>query len=1540
MARAGGSATLSGVEYQVLYTASRLAEAITEDGIIYLRPEAHHAELPSPVDGQSTPGTARRPAVDDLLVVHQNQPTEYISLKYRDGHGSWDVKQLIGRNILHDFFKQYQQDATARLLLVTQSPFDRNLDDCIERAKSSLHASLEADLGKDPFAVFMAVESYLQQKFADTNVSRSDTLRFLRQIELHPFPAPLLTENLLLRLQPRTTNALATKNSLTALALRAGANQLVLTPALIRHELVQEGHPLILPPRAADVLAQLRQASTSLTSEPATIGHLPAHHIPRAEVAELLAWVQNPLPLLQPGQSVASQKSKILIGGAGVGKTVLARAICLALQEQNIPVLGLKADRVKGSTKGELLSQIERSGLTYPLQQALTAVASPERPAIVIIDQLDALSMCLSAERGSLNSYTELLAELYELSNIRFILSCRTFDLQHDPDLASFKEAQRVEVPLLSLAQVETALQATGVAENLAQLPALLQELLRVPLHLALYCALDAEDRIGAPIISLQGLYERLFDQFLIRRNRLPENVDSNRVKGYLTSMAQAMHIGQTLTLPKFQYREQDVEVFEYLRSRGVLTEAGPAGQHVAFFHQSFFEYLFARQFVASGQSLAAFVLGSGQGLFQRSLIQQVQVYLRGANSAAYQRALRELLSSASCRFHIKLLLTQLLGSQLTPQPEELAIAQELILCDATLRLAFLEAVSAQPWLTWLSAPPILSQLLPEIVPVNDAPAGRTLFWRLATYMPGLALERVADLPESDFKNEWLILVLRAIKQFDSPLFPTVFDCVFPDALVAQQQFEFWHIIQEAISERPEWVAAKAYDQLADWPNPSKEHSQHEGYSQAQVFKDLFKVSPTICFNLCSKLLRTWVRRANYYQEPLFRGWKAKFVFLPPPHFLERDLADRKREPHNASEAAHYYAWEYLVNLASTPDTAQQRIIKKWLHSRTKTFVQIALAAVARHPEPFTDAVVVLFNKPGWLAEVAFCNHLGYYSLVVLPLVWDAATASQRAQLANTLASRAMLVDEEIYKQEEQRRFCNRFGRATLRCLLALTPARLTDFPDLLRLHQHLLRKWGDIPNPVPGPSIRITSVNPSPARRWKTEALTPANWLKVLSKYRGKERSFTDDGGTYEGLLQHMNELIKAQPSAWEPKIQYLLDQHDASVASLLSTLSEANPILAEPLINQAHQQGQLTDEAVSRLRYQSRSNQEGEQQPATPADIYYYLEQIRNNLDSEPTISGDKIDLATYALNSPGGSAVIHLLQETLSEDALPEVLETLRLVASQGSRFVRAGAVYQIAMLLKTKAVPTEIAALFIKLIGLDYTLLEPGLWSLQYLVWRDYDATLSLFRQAINEPVAHKPMTKILTVMWGHHKSGAFELLEELWVIDPDLRATSLEQLMEGYYDWPDKQVFFDAFALFLSPTPPEKLRRVYDSVFIDFPSTDFNKIAPLLQPYLEGCAPEFDRDHFIVDYLAKNVRNHPVACIGVLATLFAQIPVTRSYWPAKQGLEVLIEAYTGLSHHAVDNADCEAALDLFDQLLARPDCREELDKVLTQVQSPL
>jgi hypothetical protein len=42
--------------------------------------------------------------------------------------------------------------------------------------------------------------------------------------------------------------------------------------------------------------------------------------------------------------------------------------------------------------------------------------------------------------------------------------------------------------------------------------------------------------------------------------------------------------------------------------------------------------------------------------------------------------------------------------------------------------------------------------------------------------------------------------------------------------------------LQKAARYQPEWTATKMYEQLADWPNASRAHIEHEAHFQVEVF--------------------------------------------------------------------------------------------------------------------------------------------------------------------------------------------------------------------------------------------------------------------------------------------------------------------------------------------------------------------------------------------------------------------------------------------------------------------------------------------------------------------------------------------------------------------------------------------------------------------------------------------------------------------------------------------------------------------------------
>ena len=72
------------------------------------------------------------------------------------------------------------------------------------------------------------------------------------------------------------------------------------------------------------------------------------------------------------------------------------------------------------------------------------------------------------------------------------------------------------------------------------------------------------------------------------------------------------------------------------------------------FGHEAFFDYCFARGFVAKDEFLTAFLKKSEQHLFCRAQVRQVLIYLRDADRKRYCTELSALLTDEEIRYHLK----------------------------------------------------------------------------------------------------------------------------------------------------------------------------------------------------------------------------------------------------------------------------------------------------------------------------------------------------------------------------------------------------------------------------------------------------------------------------------------------------------------------------------------------------------------------------------------------------------------------------------------------------------------------------------------------------------------------------------------------------------------------------------------------------------------------------------------------------------------------------------------------------------------------
>jgi len=101
-----------------------------------------------------------------------------------------------------------------------------------------------------------------------------------------------------------------------------------------------------------------------------------------------------------------------------------------------VPVLAIRADSLSGVNKRSDLA--DRLGLPALVEECARHLVS-EDLFIVVLDQLDALSLALSRDQATLDVMLSTLVRLRDLDGVRIIASCRTFDLNNDPRLSTIK---------------------------------------------------------------------------------------------------------------------------------------------------------------------------------------------------------------------------------------------------------------------------------------------------------------------------------------------------------------------------------------------------------------------------------------------------------------------------------------------------------------------------------------------------------------------------------------------------------------------------------------------------------------------------------------------------------------------------------------------------------------------------------------------------------------------------------------------------------------------------------------------------------------------------------------------------------------------------------------------------------------------------------------------------------------------------------------------------------------------------------------------
>lgn len=1019
----------------------------------------------------------------------------------------------------------------------------------------------------------------------------------------------------------------------------------------------------------------LTQINATLYQHKSTWGQTGAH-LKRAVITPICEWLASDVNL--------QNNVAMLIDQAGMGKTVVMQDILRHIEAIGGTILALKADQQLSGVMSPAELQ-EKLSLSHPIEEIVERLAKLDR-VVVLIDQLDALSLTLAHDEKALNLALELLAKLRRIPNVAILVSCRLFDRNSDPRLRHIEVHRQFVVSQLGEDEIKHVLSLIQVDYN--NLSKDTRDLLATPLHLSLFVyaiesGWSARDEILG-ISSLQELYANLW-RFVIFD--FGENAPSQHDRYQLLHLiTEYMDKEQKTVVPSAVFYSSATDNLQdsigWLASKGILIESK---QGWTFLHQTFFDYCFARFFVERRGDIVEEIIHSPQGLFERSKLVQVLSYLRGHDHSFYMQEFQRLLGSPPLRFHLQDLLIRWFGSLPNPREAEWDFARRMLI-DSAKRSRFLAAMQGNPrWFDWLA-----TEFLPNWLSQEDDFLDSNVIRYLTSLVDSEQQARVIAVlkPYLEKGNIWLpriYTVLARIQNWqhrDSVLFLEQFINQSPTNSDLP-----WHIIHDAARQHPDigcrfiiLALNRAMDQYIEEKNADDAKNKRARYLSFGGVLDRYDHTQFVdVINLVKEseprplldAILSWLDR--YYAlhpVPEDRYW---FISDEFSEYWNSDLFKIRNTLINSLVSI-------LADMAKS-DPGRFKNYSTRLSQSPFVTPQRALARVySTFPEIYAREALMFL-----LADARRLT-LGGYGLFESRRVIRAIFPHLSKEERNALETHVLNFDP-IHKVLGIRALELR-GLDQLHLLQSIPPEMLSP-TGLKRLHE-LERKFPNehVPDDEPDMEASLATIG-SPIPREIAQKMTDKNWLSAMRKYKDSDRHRDFLKGGARELSTVLLESVKRDPSRFYALLKKAPDGIDDSyVTAFINGFAESD---ADP---------EMLFYTIRRFAYQPKRHirqtiawvvQKSTQE--MPVDVIAFLRNVLSGPMGEDELWWSKGDNHGSIFSSYSGSdrgsafeALMRVLSRSDTPAALDERWTLIESITSDPSSALRAGAIHWLTDLIR--------------------------------------------------------------------------------------------------------------------------------------------------------------------------------------------------------------------------------------------------------------
>lgn len=1028
--------------------------------------------------------------------ITENEQKIYFQIKRQiTSRGYWSLSELHTQNVLEDFWNKLLDPSVVHCVFASMHAA-ADLNELSERARNAVNwqeFQQEFLNGKQHTGNFAKLQQYLKA----TNPEQ--VYEFLKRVLVRTVDETYLKYTLENRIKSlidgdaqNITDVLFSfafdnlQKELTAVEIWAHLKQRGFSP----HQWGNDPH----------IIAKVKDATNHYLTPISETG-IAGQNIPREEAEAILQIVLKQ----------QSPKNIMLTGGAGYGKSHIILQAINKFRENNIPVLAFRVDRLEPTLLEEEMGR--QLGLPGSPVHVLGTIAKG-RKCVLVIDQLDAISLASGRNSQFLESIQSLVSQAGIYPNLKILFACRQFDIDNDWRIKKLtregQNTQTVALQELPIEKVKEILSNAGF--NAYKFTERQIKLLCLPLNLSLFAEVYSGQESANPLhfTSAKDLFDSYWEY---KQSKLRERLSrSLKWTSIIHKLCKEMSDKQVLYVPQVLLDEFPDDEVKALLSEHVLSLEN---NRFAFFHENFFDYAFARYMAANQLDLLSLLRENGQHLFRRAQVRQILLMLRDSERDNYLKMLSELLLGSDIRFHIKQVVFAVLEQIQEPTEEEWQIVSNLLSSDSKAplnRQVWSLLRGAPAWFNLVDSQGLIEKwLLSDEVLINETIAVLKANQRTE---PGKVADRLEPFigQSEEWNNRICWVVTWADLEKNRRFFDFFLKALHEGALDQARgpiavNSTFWDILYSLSKDKPGWTC----EAVAAYLNRRYQLSLAKG--ETNPFNSVTGTIPHDAQTSEEIILKSAEGASKDYFDNIY----------PFMRELIQNTTDTSQEL-PWEDLVWQYRWyggshtsisgeilqgmeKALQELALNDPSQFDECLKELsIYKNYETIQYLLYKAYSKNGERYADTAIDLLLETPNRFDCGYIQKSHFATKELLEGITPHCSAERLLYLENNLLS--------FYPEwERSTDGYKRHGYTQYLLLEGIVPSRRSE--AVKKRISELQRKFNPIVLEPPEP-VEVKCIT-SPIPEQNAEYLTDEQWLKAIAEYKDDSKFWDFKGGPLE---------------------------------------------------------------------------------------------------------------------------------------------------------------------------------------------------------------------------------------------------------------------------------------------------------------------------------------------------------------------------------------------------------------------------------------